>query len=354
MKQLHILLLILLPIFTHAQQWPREKAQQWYAAQPWLVGANFIPSTAINQLEMWQAETFDTVTIDRELGFAEGIGMNTARVFLHDLAYEADPIGFKHRVDVFLAIAARHGIRPLLVFFDDCWGEAPKIGKQPDPIPGIHNSGWMQSPGKVITLDSKVRTDWPRLEHYVKDVLTTFRDDKRILLWDLYNEPGNSGRGTRTLPLLRAIFTWARAVNPSQPLTAGLYNGNKTMNNFQTSNSDIITFHNYNDTTALVHQIEELQAYDRPLICTEWMARTTGHGRKVKHSRIETHLPIFKRYRVGCINWGLVSGKTQTIYHWGSKQSNDPPAEWFHDIFYKDGKPYKQTEVDVFRVLTGR
>ncbi len=356
MKQYLICLytFLCMPICMHAQQWPKEKAVQWYAAQLWLVGCNFIPSTAINQLEMWQAETFDTVTIDRELGFAAGIGMNTARVFLHDLAYEQDPQGFKHRVDVFLAIAARHGIRPLLVFFDDCWNEAPKAGKQPDPIPGIHNSGWLQSPGKAITLDSKERKDWPRLERYVKDVLTTFKDDKRILLWDLYNEPGNSGRGTRTLPLLKAIFTWAREVNPSQPVTAGLYNGNKTMNNFQTANSDVITFHNYNDTTALVQQIERLQAYGRPLICTEWMARTTGTGAKTKHSRVETHLPIFKRYHVGCINWGLVSGKTQTIYHWGSKPSTAPPVEWFHDLFYPDGRPYRQAEVDTFRKLTER
>jgi hypothetical protein len=328
-----------------------ERANEWYARQPWLTGCNFIPSNAINQLEMWQPETFDLVTIDRELGWAENIGFNTVRTFLHDLAWEADPEGFKQRIDRFLDIAARHGIRPMLVFFDDCWNRHAAIGAQPAPRPGIHNSGWVQSPGlDVVNSDPST---WGLLERYVKDILTTFADDERLLLWDLYNEPGNSGNGSNSLPLLQSVFEWARAVNPSQPLTAGVWFDNKELNKFQLGASDIITFHNYHPADHLEREIAGLELYGRPTICTEWMARTCG-------SLVGTNLPIFALKKVGCINWGLVAGKTNTIFAW--QDVNNPmnrvipteeecrePELWFHDLFRLDGTPYDQAEIDVFQ-----
>ncbi len=333
-------------------RWSIEKANAWYAAQPWLVGCNFIPSSAINQLEMWQAETFDPALIDRELGWAADLGFNTVRTFLHDLVWEVNPQGFKQRIACFLEIACRHGIRPMLVFFDDCWNQNASLGAQPAPKPGIHNSGWLQSPGKhVVTADPST---WGRLERYVKDIRTTFANDERILLWDLYNEPGNSSNGSKSLPLLKSIFTWARDVNPSQPLTAGLWFDNKELNTFQLAASDIITFHNYHTADRLEQEIARLELYGRPVICTEWMARTCG-------SRVDTHLPVFAGHKVGCINWGLVSGKTNTIFAWQDldnpmnridlSTSDDcgEPKIWFHDLFRMDGTPYDPAEIEVFK-----
>jgi hypothetical protein len=327
-----------------SQRWSPETANAWYARQPWLVGCNFIPSTAINQLEMWQADTFDPATIDRELGWAEKIGFNTVRVFLHDLAWEADGAGFKKRVGRYLEIADKHHIRTLFVLFDDCWNPNPKVGKQPKPIPGVHNSGWIQSPGPACVNDPKT---WPRLERYVKDMVRSFADDKRVLMWDLYNEPGNSGEGEKSLPLLRAVLRWARAANPTQPLTVGLWFGNRKLNDFQLAESDVITFHNYNQPEDLRRQIKELKKLGRPVVCTEYMARTHG-------SRFEGSLPVFKQEKVGCYNWGLVSGKTQTIYPWGSKEGGPEPKTWFHDIFRRDGTPFDDCEVALIRDLTGR
>ncbi|HVF26245.1 MAG TPA: hypothetical protein VNA23_10170, partial [Anaerolineales bacterium] len=224
---------------THSR-WSIEKANEWYARQPWLIGCNFIPSNAINQLEMWQADSFDPTTIDSELSWAAGIGFNTVRTFLHDLAWEADSSGFKNRINHFLDIASRHGIRPILVIFDDCWNPNPAIGSQPVPKPGIHNSGWVQSPGlDVVNQDSST---WGRLENYVRDIIGSFANDERILLWDLYNEPGNSGNGERSLPLVKSVFEWAWAVNPSQPLSVGVWFDNRELNEFQLAASDIITF----------------------------------------------------------------------------------------------------------------
>ena len=341
---------------THSR-WSTQKANEWYACQPWLIGCNFIPSNAINQLEMWQADTFDPTTIDRELSWAAGIGFNTIRTFLHDLAWEADARGFKNRIDHFLDIASLHGIRPILVIFDDCWNPNPAIGSQPMPKPGIHNSGWVQSPGlDVVNRDA---SSWGRLEQYVGDIIGSFANDERILLWDLYNEPGNSGNGEKSLPLVKSVFEWAWAANPSQPLSVGVWFDNKELNEFQLAASDIITFHNYSPAVDLQRQIIELETHVRPVICTEWMARTCG-------SLVNTHLPVFAEKNVGCINWGLVAGKTNTIHQWQVLQDllnpapssfMDPGTEpniWFHDLFSADGTPYDRTEIELFKKYAGR
>jgi len=336
---------LLFPPALYAQEparWSAEQANAWYKKQPWLVGCNFIPSTAINQLEMWQADTFDPKTIDRELGWAADLGMNTLRVFLHDLAWQADPDGFKKRVDQFLDIAARHKIRPLLVIFDDCWNDNPKVGKQPAPVPGVHNSGWVQSPSVKVVNDSKT---WDWLEKYVKDVVATFGKDKRVLFWDLYNEPGNSGQDEKSLTLVKSVFAWARTAKPEQPVSVGVWFGNKTLNEYQLAASDVITFHNYNDAANLEREIQSLKKQGRPVICTEYMARTNK-------STFTTCLPVFKREHVGCYNWGLVSGKTNTIFPWGSKKDTPEPKLWFHDIFRADGTPFDRDELALIRKLT--
>ena len=323
--------------------WPIEKANAWYQEQPWLVGCNFIPSTAINQLEMWQWQTFDLDTIDLELSWAANLGFNSVRVYLHDLLYESDAAGLKTRMRSFLNIISSHGIRPVFVLFDDCWNQNPRLGMQPDPIPGVHNSGWVQSPGSDKVCNSAT---WGILQDYVEDVLSTFGQDERILMWDLYNEPGNNQLGTKSLPFLQAVGRWAQAVRPEQPISVGLWADFSELNQYQLSISDVITFHNYNDAASLEKQIESLQASGRPLICTEYMART-------RDSRFETHLPIFKRHAVGCFNWGLVNGRTNTIFPWGSPKGAPQPEVWFHDIFRKDGTPFDPQEVAFIRTITG-
>jgi hypothetical protein len=324
------------------KRWPAEKANAWYAAHRWISGANFTPSTAINQLEMWQADTFDATTIDRELGWAENIGFNTMRVFLHSVAWKQDPKGFKQRVNEYLTIADKHHIQTLFVFFDDCWDGHPKPGKQPAPKPGIHNSGWVQDPGGIVTDPAQ----FAFLKSYVDDILTTFKHDKRILMWDLYNEPGNSDKKDASTALLVKVFEWAHAVNPDQPVTAGMWNWTfEKLNKIQAENSDILTYHNYSEVADHLHVIQLLKINNRPLICTEYMARP-------RNSTFETIMPMLKKENVGAINWGFVSGKTNTIYAWDTPIPNgSEPKLWFHDIFRKNGQPYKQEEVDLIKKL---
>lgn len=342
--------------------WTKEKANSWYEDQGWLVGANFGPSTAINQLEMWQEESFDPETIDKELGWAADIGMNTMRVYLHDLLHKNDPEGLYKRMDEFLKIADSHGISTLFVLFDSCWDPFPKAGEQRDPKPHVHNSGWVQSPGQEVLKDS---TQYPRLERYVKETIGRFKDDDRVLGWDIWNEPDNMtgpsyekveipNKVALVLPLLENAFTWARAVNPSQPLTSGVWMGDwsshedmEPIHQLQLEQSDIITFHNYDTPEEFEKRIKWLQRYDRPMLCTEYMARPNG-------STFEGFLPIAKEYNVGMYNWGFVNGKTQTIYPWDSwtKEYTDEPPVWFHDIFRKDGTAYRAEEVELIKELT--
>lgn len=332
---------------TPREIWSVEKANAWYKTKGWLRGSDFIPSTAINQLEMWQAESFDPATIDRELGYAESIGMNSMRVYLHHLAWEVDPAGFKNRVNQYLKIADKHHISTLFVLFDDCWNPTYSLGKQPAPKPGVHNSGWVRDPGELIFTEPQVIE---KLEAYVKDVLTSFKNDKRIVLWDLYNEPGNSGYGNRSMPLLEKVFVWGRQVNPIQPLSAGVWDWKlKELSEFQIKNSDVTTYHNYGDAENHRQDIAKLRTLSqRPLICTEYMARS-------RNSLFSTIMPMLKKENIAAYNWGLVAGKTNTIYAWDKPMPDGKEPElWFHDIFRPDGTPYKQDEVKVIKDLTGK
>jgi len=324
------------------EKWSIEKANAWYEKMPWLVGCNFTPSSAINQLEMWQKDTFDPETIKRELNWAAELGFNSMRVYLHDLVWHADAAGFAERIDRYLDISSTFGISTMLVFFDDCWNKNPKIGKQPAPQPGVHNSGWMQSPGEKVVLDP---SQWSRLEKYVKEVIEKYANDERVVFWDLYNEPGNTDMFEKSLPLLKKVFEWAREVDPSQPLTAGIWiDRTPELNEFQLNESDIISFHNYLDADNLRAQIQDLKKLGRPLICTEYMAR-------INNSLFQTQMPIFKKEKVGCYNWGFVKGKTQTTLPWKELVEKSPEGLWFHDILNSDGTPYDKKEIEFIKSI---
>jgi hypothetical protein len=345
-------------------RWSAAQANEWYAKQPWYVGSNYVPATAINELEMWQADTFDPKRIDTELGWAESLGLNTMRVFLHDLLWKQDAQGFRRRIDTFLQIAAKHHIKPLFVLFDSCWDPNPQLGKQREPRPGVHNSGWVQSPGAKALADS---AEYPRLEAYVKGVVGVFARDERILGWDVWNEPDNTNGGSYAseepknkvelvLALLPRVFQWAREAGATQPLTSGLWQGGwssleklEPMAKIQLEMSDIVSFHDYNKPEIFERRVLSLQQYGRPIFCTEYMARGNG-------STFEGSLPIAKKYRVAAINWGLVAGKTQTYLPWDSWKhpyTDREPAVWFHEIFRTDGTPYKAEEAAFIKQMIG-
>lgn len=350
-----------------AEKWSQEKAWEWYDQQPWLVGANFNPSTAINQLEFWQADTFDPETIDRELKWSADLGMNLHRVYLHNLLWKQDSLGFLNRLDEYLKISDAHRIKTMFVLLDDVWHPIPKLGKQPDPVPHVHNSGWVQAPGAEILGDT---TRHHELKTYIKGVLSHFKEDDRVLVWDVYNEPDNvanqpgrkelevQDKQKYSLALLKKVMGWAREVNPSQPLTTGIWRGEianwgtldslPLVDKYMMENSDVISFHAYDGNVEDVkRKITELKKYNRPLLCTEYIARGGGNT-------FEAVMPVFKENKIAAINWGFVAGKTNTIYPWISwnEKFTDEPEIWHHDILRKDGTPYRQSEVDFIKGMT--
>jgi hypothetical protein len=368
-KVTHVfLVLVLLSIAAMGapvEKWTEAKARDWYAKQPWLIGSNYNPASAINQLEMWQADSFDPKRIDLELGWAEGLGMNTMRVYLHDLLWQQDAEGFKRRLNEFLTIASRHGIRPIFVLFDSVWDPDPKLGKQRAPRPGVHNSGWVQSPSRTML---QAAAEHDQLQAYVKGVVGAFAKDDRVLAWDIWNEPDNENHGSYgqlepknkvelVLALLPKAFAWAREAEPQQPLTSGVWKGDwstpermTAMDRLQIELSDVVTFHQYDSPTELEKRINWLKRYNRPLICTEYMARGNG-------SFFIGSLLVGKVHNVGMINWGLVQGKTQTHLPWDSWQrpyTDREPSVWFHEVFRTDGAPYILEEVEFIKRMTGK
>jgi hypothetical protein len=363
----HSFLLLTIAAFAQAAKWSEEKANEWYARQPWLVGANYIPATAVNQLEMWQSDTFDEGRINLELMWAENLGMNTMRVFLHDLVWKQDANGFKKRIDRFLGIAKKHHIKPIFVLFDSCWDPFPEMFHQRPPTPGVHNSRWVQSPGAKAMGDPKQEA---RILDYVLNVVLAFADDDRILAWDVWNEPDNlngSSYGRVEPPnklklveaLVPKVFQYARSGRPTQPVTSGVWQGDWSsagkltpIQKIQLEQSDIISFHSYDKPDEFEKRVEWLKLWKRPIFCTEYMARANG-------STFEGILPIAQKHKVAAINWGFVAGKTQTWLPWDSWQKaytgDRQPSVWFHDIFRSNGAPYSQAEVDFIKgIISGR
>jgi hypothetical protein len=367
--------IVLMTVFTLGRageadardRWAPEQTRTWYDTQPWPVGCNYLPSTAVNQLEMWQADTFDPDTIDRELGWAAGLGFTSARVFLHHLPFEQDRDAFLDRVDRFLGIAARHKIGVMLVLFDSCWDPNPKPGKQPAPQPGVHNSGWVQSPGAADLSDPARHK---LLEDYTRVVVGRFKGDKRVQVWDVWNEPDNQNENSYgrnklkrepadklklTVGLLPKVFTWAREAEPTQPLTSGVWIGQwgddqklSPTERIQVDESDVISFHQYGRLDATRKCVANLRRYNRPILCTEFMARPHG-------STFDPLLGFFREQRVGAYCWGFVAGKSQTQYPWDSWQKPYPqePKVWFHDVLRADGTAYDPKEVTYIRRITG-
>ena len=332
--------------------WTKEKAQEWMDAQPWIVGCNYVPSYAINQYEFWQEETFDPEVIDKDLGYAEQLGFNAIRIYLHEGLWYADAKGFKDRINRFMDIASGHGLRCIVTFFTNGGNHNVefKLGPQPQPIPGQHNSNWIPSPGKKVIDDP---AEWPRLKEYVQDILRTFGKDGRVLYWCLCNEPENFKNGCDVKDFMPEVYRWAWEVRPDQPLSSPVWqrpgiHGTSTkldLVSFVCTNSDIITFHCYSKPAEVEKMVLMLERFGRPMVCQEYLARTFGNT-------FQEVMPILKARKVGAINWGLMNNKCHFHLPWGHKDGDPEPEIWFHDIFHADGTPYDAAEVEYIKGMT--
>jgi hypothetical protein len=333
--------------------WSETRAKEWYNSQPFIIGCNYLPSTAINSTEMWARESFNPETIKKELKWAQDIGYNNIRVFIPYILYDYNQENLIDNIKTLLDIASANMIKVTPVLFDDCAFSnlEPYLGKQNEPGYLLHNSGWTPSPGSTIADDF---SQYSYLEKYVKRIITEFSDDERILMWDLYNEPGNSNRGAKSLFLVEKAFEWARESSPIQPLTVGVWafengssvNDTKFVDLRAMELSDVITIHHYGNANQVEKSLGYYQSLGYPVICTEWMARGQYQ------SLIEKVLPVFFKMNVGAFNWGFVNGKTQTHIPWNYDLSLGEPKVWFHDILHKDGTPYDKNEINQIKKIS--
>lgn len=291
-------------------------------------GVNYVPSNAVNATQMWL--DFDAVTIDRELGYAEGLGLTSIRAFIQYVAYEQDAAGLLDRFGALLELASRHGLSVMPVLFDDCWLPEPFLGAQaPEPRPGLHNPYWQSSPGsRRMGLAFR-----PALRRYVEEFLGRFGSDQRIITWDLYNEPQTR---EYSVALVRDVFAWARRIAPSQPLTSCWYGALL---------SDITSIHFYvspkSEPDEAQRVIESAKSLARPVVATEALGRPN-------HGELHEILPLFEQTRIGWYLWELMIGANQTRYQW----PNSPPVAddvVFQGLLHPDGTPYRKDEVELIR-----
>ncbi|MCJ8323335.1 MAG: cellulase family glycosylhydrolase [Rhizobiales bacterium] len=359
------------------ERWSVAQAQAWYNQQKWIVGFNYIPSTAVNFVAMWHPATFDVTTIERELNWAAEIGYNSTRINLQYNLWQDDRIGFVSRVSRYLEISHKLGLSTVICLFDDCGfsGIEPNIDIQPAPKPGIHNSRALASPGRDAVMDTG---NWPAFKVYVQDIITKFKVDERVLFWDLYNEPGNGAIFSEnpheppydaalqhnSLELCVQCFKWARAIVPTQPITSGAWKLSEAsagsgkqlqayqnpIDEFLLATSDIVTFHAYCDLQFFTEIVEQIDMDGRPILCTEWMARAAS-------SYLTEQLPVMKHKNIGAFQWGFVRGRSQTHLPWPAEKAkinnfDENDFEWFHDVIYDDGTAYRDDEILMVKKLT--
>ena len=349
------------------KKWSKERAWEWYNSRPWIRGCNYMSADCVNRVDMWQALHFDKIyaQTEEELKIMQELGFNSVRLILEYVVWKEEHDSFLERFEKYLALYHKYGISCMIVLANDCmppktelW-KMPYVGEQTYDI-GYHGGRKHSQHGRHEGPAPHYYFDDPELcEDYfrmVTEIVTKYKDDPRILMWDLFNEPGNSRREAITMPYLVRMFETVRAIDPIQPLSVAAWwfdpddFHTSEVNQYALDNSDIITYHNYGSYEEHIKVIKYLKSYGRPIINTEWLARITGNT-------VFDNFPLFYLENIGCYNWGFVAGKYQTYepyeFHW-QWYADDPKApidftKWFHDLIRPSGRPYDPRETELIK-----
>jgi hypothetical protein len=293
----------------------------------WVKGAVFVPTSAVNEAQQW--DEYDPVINDRELHYAAIYGLNCVRVYLHYDIYLKKKAALLADIEDFLTRAGKYGIKTEFVFFDDCWNQpdpgmlAPDY-QYPAPIPGVHNSRWLVSPGEQVRRHYAENRE--HLKAYVQDIVNAHKHDPRIAFWETYNEPNHSAETRR---LLQDAYAWVHETGTTIPVTA-------TGREFAGEPySDFGSWHEYGGYryTGATN-----------LLCTECMNREgqTIPG-VVEHFKDQT----------GFIFWEFGIGRDNCRFAWKNDRTHPRPDETptpFHGVVYPDGHPWS---VDDVKALLG-
>ena len=345
--------------------WSKEKAWDWYQKRPWIRGCNYMSADCANRIDQWQADGFEQrlETTDRELALAAQTGFNSIRIIPEFIVWDQEHDSFLKRFDRYLDVCAKHGITCMVVLANDCMRpkglEINRLGRQ--------HVAWGYHGGRKLSQHDSIGIGYhvldepetaPRYFEMVREMVVRYKNDERIIIWNVYNEVGNSGRKEITLPNLKRIFEICREIDPVQPLTCETWSLGGEIENlpeaerYALEHSDIISYHSYSDYITNIKIIRALKQLGRPILCTEWLARCLDNN-------VREMFPLFYIERIGCYNWGFVAGKSQTYEPWNSlwKQYEDNPNEkidftkWFHDLYRPNHKPYDPKEIEIIKSI---
>lgn len=350
------------------EKWSEEKIWDWYNKRPWIRGCNFMSSDCANRIDQWQEYGFEQrfETAKKELKLAAETGFNSIRIIPEFFVWEQEHDGFMKRFDRYIDEAYKNGISSMIVLGNDCMPpkeEALKrmhLGEQKIDL-GYHGGRKVSQHGKFNEPGYSL-FDEPEYEEkfleYTKEIVTKYKNDERVIIWDVFNEPGNSNRLSLSLPLLKKMLKLIREINPIQPLTVGIWTQSTNLENlleiekFGLESSDIISYHNYNSYANNIEELKNLKQYGRPIINTEWLNRCG-------QNTVEEMFPLFFLEKVGCYNWGLVAGKYQTFEPWNAVWDNykeNPEnfkdfdfTKWFHDLYRPSLNPYNPKEIELIK-----
>lgn len=348
------------------RKWSKEKAWEWYDSLPWLRGCNYMSADCANRIDQWQEDGFEErlQTTEEEFRLMQDLGYNTIRIILEFIVWKKEHDGFMERFDRYLSLAASYGISCMVVFGNDCMPlkeetlRRTRLGKQ--TVDWGYHGGRKASQHGILPEPGYHLMDDPTLEaeHYewLREIVTKYKDDKRIIMWDVFNEVGGSNRGNLSLSYLKNFVNIIREINPVQPITACIWSNPKApeslpeIEKFALENSDIISYHSYASYQENVEIIRKLKKFGRPIINTEWLARCLDNN-------VEELFPLFYLEKIGCYNWGFVAGKYQTYEPWNSiwEQYEKNPAinwdftKWFHDLYRPNLRPYNPKEIEIIK-----
>lgn len=349
-------------------KWSKERAWEWYNARPWIRGCNYMSADCANRVDQWQEYGFEErfETAAGELKLMAELGYNSIRIIPEFIVWKKEHDGFTERFERYIELAAQNNISCMIVLGNDCCPpkeEALKrmrLGEQQVDW-GYHGGRRISQHGRFDGIGYSLLDDPEYTEKYyefVREIVGKYKNDERVIMWDVYNEPGNSRRSGITLPHLEKFFEIIRDIDPIQPLTVGIWSQSTELENlteaekYGLENSDIISYHNYNSYENNVRELRLLKKLGRPVINTEWLNRCGGNS-------VEEMFPLFYLEKIGCYNWGFVAGKYQTYEPWNGiwdGYKENPEAfehfdftKWFHDIYRPSHNPYNPKETELIK-----
>lgn len=345
------------------RKWTNEEANNWYKRLGWLRGCNFIGSDCANRLDMWQSYKREEKlkTADRELALADKIGFNTVRLWANFDVYYAESESFMDILENYISLCDKHNQKVMLVlgYEEDLpRGDVfipKKLGEQEYAL-GEHQGRFPLSEEQK-SLTPHHYMEYPELKdkfiEMVKNIVKKYRDDERILCWNIWNEPGIQ-RGELSIEFMNILFGVVRELDTVQPLCADVWRGLEDGKPISKEErhalelSDIISFHSYSEYRWFVENLFEFKKLNRPIFVTEWLHR-------INHNNIHDIYPLMYIENVANYCWGFVVGKTQTNEPWSNiwyqydnrEARNYDFTKWQHDLFRPNLRPYDPNEIEL-------